>query len=91
MACLISYLSLKKVILKFNVNVVNHRQATQAAISSAFKTPEVMRLFAKQEPTQLRTLLTQVDLTMFVFVVFGLYLILICESGTFCQRYCYFY
>ncbi|KAL5264629.1 hypothetical protein ACHWQZ_G005644 [Mnemiopsis leidyi] len=35
--------------------------ATQAAISSAFKTPEVMRLFAKQEPTQLRTLLTQID------------------------------
>jgi hypothetical protein len=35
-------------------------QATQAAISNAFKTPEVMRLFAKQEPAQLRTLLTQV-------------------------------
>eukprot|EP00116_Pleurobrachia_bachei_P011830 sb/3472092/ len=35
--------------------------ATQTAISSAFKTPEVIRLFAKAEPAQLRTILTQID------------------------------
>jgi hypothetical protein len=30
------------------------RQAIQAAVSNAFKTPEVIRLFAKREPGQLR-------------------------------------
>ena len=29
-------------------------QATQAAISEAFKTPEVIRMFAKRQPGQLR-------------------------------------
>ena len=29
-------------------------QAIQAAVSNAFKTPEVIRLFAKREPGQLR-------------------------------------
>ena len=34
--------------------------AIQAAISSAFKTPEVIRLFAKKQPDQLRIRLSQV-------------------------------
>nr|XP_040050205.1 protein LZIC isoform X2 [Gasterosteus aculeatus aculeatus] len=33
--------------------------ATQAAISQAFKTPEVIRLFAKKQPGQLRTRLAE--------------------------------
>jgi hypothetical protein len=33
-------------------------QAIQAAVSDAFKTPEVIRLFAKREPGQLRARLT---------------------------------
>ncbi len=35
-------------------------QAIQAAISQAFKTPEVIRLFAKKQPGQLRTRLAEV-------------------------------
>lgn len=35
-------------------------QAIQAAISDAFKTPEVIRLFAKKQPGQLRQRLTDV-------------------------------
>lgn len=35
-------------------------QAIQAAISQAFKTPEVIRLFAKKQPGQLRTRLGEV-------------------------------
>ncbi|XP_013884791.1 protein LZIC [Austrofundulus limnaeus] len=35
--------------------------ATQAAISQAFKTPEVIRLFAKKQPGQLRTRLAEMD------------------------------
>lgn len=35
--------------------------ATQAAISQAFKTPEVIRLFAKKQPEQLRTRLAEMD------------------------------
>uniref|UniRef100_G3NWD3 Leucine zipper and CTNNBIP1 domain containing n=1 Tax=Gasterosteus aculeatus TaxID=69293 RepID=G3NWD3_GASAC len=35
--------------------------ATQAAISQAFKTPEVIRLFAKKQPGQLRTRLAEVS------------------------------
>ena len=35
-------------------------QAIQAAISEAFKTPEVIRLFAKKQPGQLRQRLTEV-------------------------------
>lgn len=34
--------------------------ATQQAISNAFRTPEVMQMFAKQEPAQLRCLLAQI-------------------------------
>ena len=37
-------------------------QAIQAAISSAFKTPEVIRLFAKKQPGQLRQRLADVSL-----------------------------
>lgn len=36
-------------------------QATQAAISQAFKTPEVIRLFGKREPIQLRERLRAID------------------------------
>jgi len=36
-------------------------QAIQAAISDAFKTPEVIRLFAKKEPGQLRTKLSEIE------------------------------
>ena len=35
-------------------------QAIQAAISEAFKTPEVIRLFAKKQPGQLRQRLSDV-------------------------------
>lgn len=35
-------------------------QAIRAAISQAFKTPEVIRLFAKKQPGQLRTRLAEV-------------------------------
>lgn len=36
-------------------------KAIQAAISQAFKTPEVIKLFAKKEPGQLRTRLHEID------------------------------
>lgn len=35
--------------------------ATQAAISSAFRTPEVIRMFARREPAQLRQRLQQIE------------------------------
>ena len=35
-------------------------QALQAAISDAFKTPEVIRMFAKKQPGQLRNRLAEV-------------------------------
>lgn len=41
-------------------------QAIQAAISQAFKTPEVIRMFAKKQPGQLRTRLAEVN-TIFSF------------------------
>jgi len=36
-------------------------KAIQAAISQAFKTPEVIHMFAKKQPDQLRTKLAQVE------------------------------
>lgn len=36
-------------------------QATQAAISQAFQTPEVIKLFGKREPKQLRERLQEVE------------------------------
>lgn len=36
-------------------------QAIQAAISQAFKTPEVIQMFAKKQPDQLREKLSQID------------------------------
>lgn len=36
-------------------------QAIQAAISQAFKTPEVIRLFGRREPKQLRERLSIID------------------------------
>lgn len=36
------------------INKYSNLQATQAAISQAFKTPEVIRLFGRREPDQLR-------------------------------------
>jgi len=44
-------------------------QATQAAISEAFKTPEVIRMFAKKQPGQLRQRLN--DVSLLVFVLFN--------------------
>ena len=45
------------------VNELNRMQlAIQAAISEAFKTPEVIRLFAKKQPGQLRQRLAEVCL-----------------------------
>lgn len=46
-------------------------QAIQAAISEAFKTPEVIRLFAKKQPGQLRQRLTEVGMTLAVFQAEG--------------------
>ncbi|XP_014673110.1 PREDICTED: protein LZIC-like [Priapulus caudatus] len=44
------------------VDDINAMQlAIQAAISSAFKTPEVIRMFAKKQPGQLRERLAQLD------------------------------
>ncbi|KAM4650360.1 protein LZIC [Discoglossus pictus] len=40
--------------------------AIQAAISQAFKTPEVIRLFAKKQPGQLRTRLSEMDRDLMV-------------------------
>lgn len=44
------------------VNELNRMQlAIQAAISEAFKTPEVIRMFAKKQPGQLRQRLAEVS------------------------------
>lgn len=43
-----------------NCSNSNPFQAIRAAISQAFKTPEVIRLFAKKQPDQLRIKLAQV-------------------------------
>lgn len=44
------------------VNELNRMQlAIQAAISEAFKTPEVIRMFAKKQPGQLRQRLSEVS------------------------------
>ncbi len=44
------------------VNELNRMQlAIQAAISEAFKTPEVIRMFARKQPGQLRNRLAEVD------------------------------
>ena len=37
------------------------RQAISAAISEAFHTPEVIRMFARKQPAQLRRRLTEID------------------------------
>ncbi|XP_023649409.1 protein LZIC [Brienomyrus brachyistius] len=56
--------SLEK-ILSGNMTLVDElggmQLAIQAAISQAFKTPEVIRLFAKKQPGQLRTRLAEMD------------------------------
>ena len=47
------------------VNELNRMQlAIQAAISEAFKTPEVIRLFAKKQPGQLRQRLAEVSISV---------------------------
>ena len=43
-----------------NINYMVVSQALQAAISDAFKTPEVIRMFAKKQPGQLRNRLAEV-------------------------------
>ncbi|KAG7323633.1 hypothetical protein QTP70_016059 [Hemibagrus guttatus] len=56
--------SLKK-LMSGNMTLVDElggmQLAIQAAISQAFKTPEVIRLFAKKQPGQLRTRLAEMD------------------------------
>lgn len=48
------------------VNELNRMQlAIQAAISEAFKTPEVIRMFAKKQPGQLRQRLAEVRAIQF--------------------------
>ena len=52
------------------VNELNRMQlAIQAAISEAFKTPEVIRLFAKKQPGQLRQRLSEVSKNSSIFFV----------------------
>ncbi|ERE81937.1 protein LZIC-like protein [Cricetulus griseus] len=64
--------SLKK-IMSGNMTLVDElsgmQLAIQAAISQAFKTPEVIRLFAKKQPGQLRTRLAE---TGFLYVVLAI-------------------
>ncbi|XP_077619967.1 protein LZIC isoform X2 [Crocuta crocuta] len=61
--------SLKK-IMSGNMTLVDElsgmQLAIQAAISQAFKTPEVIRLFAKKQPGQLRTRLAEAPETKFL-------------------------
>uniref|UniRef100_A0ABI8A661 Beta-catenin-interacting ICAT domain-containing protein n=1 Tax=Felis catus TaxID=9685 RepID=A0ABI8A661_FELCA len=61
--------SLKK-IMSGNMTLVDElsgmQLAIQAAISQAFKTPEVIRLFAKKQPGQLRTRLAEMDRDLMV-------------------------
>ncbi|XP_014938615.1 protein LZIC isoform X2 [Prionailurus viverrinus] len=61
--------SLKK-IMSGNMTLVDElsgmQLAIQAAISQAFKTPEVIRLFAKKQPGQLRTRLAEALETKFL-------------------------
>ncbi|XP_057175963.1 protein LZIC [Triplophysa rosa] len=56
--------SLKK-LMSGNMTLVDElggmQLAIQAAISQAFKTPEVIRLFAKKQPGQLRTRMAEMD------------------------------
>ena len=44
--------------------------AIQAAISDAFKTPEVLRLFVKKQPGQLRQRVDQVGGPLLMFFLF---------------------
>uniref|UniRef100_H9GJP6 Leucine zipper and CTNNBIP1 domain containing n=1 Tax=Anolis carolinensis TaxID=28377 RepID=H9GJP6_ANOCA len=61
--------SLKK-IMSGNMTLVDElsgmQLAIQAAISQAFKTPEVIRMFAKKQPGQLRTRLGEMDRDLIV-------------------------
>jgi len=45
-------------------------QAIQAAISEAFRTPEVIRMFAKKQPGQLRERLSQVSMQCLLCFLF---------------------
>ena len=51
-------------------------QAIQAAISEAFKTPEVIKMFAKKQPGQLRQRLSEVRLLKLL-------------SDRFCPDFCF--
>ncbi|KAL7976206.1 hypothetical protein Chor_008303 [Crotalus horridus] len=61
--------SLKKII-SGNMTLVDElggmQLAIQAAISQAFKTPEVIRMFAKKQPGQLQTRLAEMDRDLIV-------------------------
>lgn len=54
-------------------------QAIQAAISEAFKTPEVIKMFAKKQPGQLRQRLSEVRLLK-MFSLIDFVLIFVSES-----------
>lgn len=58
-------------------------QAIQAAISQAFKTPEVIRLFAKKQPGQLRTRLAEVWTA-----VSRIWICLLYSCGPYCHNLC---
>ena len=42
--------------------------AVRAAISEAFKTPEVIRMFASRRPKDLRQKLVEVNILRFIFI-----------------------
>lgn len=47
-------------------------QAIQAAVSQAFKTPEVIRMFAQRQPRQLRERLDAVQARFLLSMLLGL-------------------
>ena len=53
-------------------NVNSIQLAIQAAISQAFQTPEVIQMFAKKQPLQLRQRLADVSLIIFGYFRTGL-------------------
>ena len=55
-------------------------QAIQAAISEAFKTPEVIKMFAKKQPGQLRQRLSEVRLLKMFSLILDFVLIFASES-----------
>lgn len=50
--------------LKIVFIIFLNKKAIQAAVSEAFKTPEVIKLFAKKEPGQLRDRLEELKVVL---------------------------